>query len=555
MRRLLPSLQEVIFIVAAPSLLLSLQGAFLGEDGDVAWNLRIGEYILAHGLPRTEFLLQTTLGRPTVYFEWLAQLVYGLALQAGGLNGVAALAAILAALELALLFSALRRRGAALPLALLLTLAGALLLSSNWPARDEHFTLLLTFLWSELLLAYWRSGDRRVLGIFPLSAVLWANLHPGFIAGLLMLGAASAVAWLTPSWRGKARPAALSLTTLGAVAATLCNPWGVGLWQHILTHLSDPLVSGSTREFLSPDFHILYAQVFLVLLLLLVAAWMWIAYHREPDGPSSSGRVATDGAFSPLAFVLALLWTLLALQSVRFVALWALVVLPILGAALTAALKVGRPAWPERWNRLLGYLRPVGRRLQAADKLALRGPWSGLAVALLLVLVLGGGRLPVSGQQLLTAQFDPHTFPVAAVDQLAEHGIPPGNGFTTYTWGGYLDFALPAYHPFVDSRSDAYGRKILQQYLDIVGLSPDWRSLLAYYHIRWALLPVGEPLAQLLALSPGWRCEPADSTGVAVLCQQLSAEPPLSISLLPTCPPGRFARCNVDASPDILVRF
>jgi hypothetical protein len=128
--------------------------------------------------------------------------------------------------------------------------------------------------------------------------------------------------------------------------------------------------------------------------------------------------------------------------------------------------------------------------------------------------------VPGTRERLLNAQFDPHTFPVAAANLLAEHGLPPGNGFTTYTWGSYLDYALPSYHPFVDSRSDTYGRKILQQYLDIIGISPDWRNLFDYYHIRWALLPIGEPLAEVLALSVGWRCQAADSVGVAVLCRQ-----------------------------------
>src|SRR5215467_10223365 len=72
----LPSVYDVLFVCASLGILLTLQGYLLGEDGDAAWNLRIGEYILAHGLPRTEFMLSSTLGQPTLYYEWLAQLVY-----------------------------------------------------------------------------------------------------------------------------------------------------------------------------------------------------------------------------------------------------------------------------------------------------------------------------------------------------------------------------------------------------------------------------------------------------------------------------------------------
>src|SRR5262249_4338219 len=127
------------------------------------------------------------------------------------------------------------------------------------------------------------------------------------------------------------------LATLGSVAATLCNPWGTGLWSHILTHLADPLVPATTREFLSPDFHTLYAQVFLALLIVLSAAWIWNAYHRMADHTAGVSQITNDAAFSSLAFALVLLWTVLALQSVRFVALWALVALPVLGASLTVA--------------------------------------------------------------------------------------------------------------------------------------------------------------------------------------------------------------------------
>ena len=63
----------------------------------------------------------------------------------------------------------------------------------------------------------------------------------------------------------------------------------------------------------------------------------------------------------------------------------------------------------------------------------------------------------------------------------------------------------------------------MRDYLDIIGLAPNWRQLLDRYQVQWALLPTREPLAQILALSPAWRCSPADGQGVAVLCVRDSA--------------------------------
>ncbi len=99
-----------------------------------------------------------------------------------------------------------------------------------------------------------------------------------------------------------------------------------------------------------------------------------------------------------------------------------------------------------------------------------------------------------------------------------EGGVPPGRGFTTFSWGGYLDYALPEYHTFIDSRADVFSPQFLQDYASITALAPGWRDRLDHYAVRWALLPVGEPLAQLLALSPEWRCAAADASAVAVLC-------------------------------------
>lgn len=147
----LPSTADMIFLSVLLGVLLGLQGRTLGYDGDSGWNIRIGLFVLDHGVPHKEFLLSTTYGQPHVYWEWLSQTFYAIAYRLGGLNGVVLLAALLVALTGAGLLAAMRRRGMPLLLALGLALLGTALTSITWTARSQLFSLLLTLLWSEVI--------------------------------------------------------------------------------------------------------------------------------------------------------------------------------------------------------------------------------------------------------------------------------------------------------------------------------------------------------------------------------------------------------------------
>jgi len=510
--RCLPALVDLLFVCVLFAVLFGLGGRTLGDDGDAAWNLRIGSYILAHGIPRAEFMLSTTLGQPTVYWEWLSQTLYAVALRLGGLNGVVALAAVLVALTSALLFAGMRRRAIPLALALPLALVAIGLTSITWTARAQLFSLLLTVLWSECLWRYWRSGDRRLLWLFPPAMALWVNLHGGFIAGLILLSVTAVVAWLFPTRRGLAEPRALTLALASSLAATLVNPWGPGLITHIVSFFQNPLITRSIQEFQSPDFHSLSMQLFLAMVFGLVGVWIWLSRQSGTGGPE------------PLALAHGAVWTALALISVRFVPLWALVVTPILGESLVLCLRrwfSAAPAGQAAHTRLRGIAAAGAarfRNVEATDRQASRGIWSALALLWILATVARGGAMPGMTARALDARFDPTVFPVEAAQRLHEVGVPPGRGFTTFSWGGYLDYALPEYHAFIDSRSDVYSQQLLQDYAAITALAPGWQGLLDRYAVRWMLLPASEPLAQLLALSPEWHCAAADTSAVAALC-------------------------------------
>lgn len=536
--RVLPSFGDILFVCVLCVVVLVLQGRALGVDGDLGWSLRIGLETLGHGLPRTEILLASTYGQPTVYWEWLSQVCYATAYQLVGLNGVVALAGILVAATSAGLYAALRRRGAPLLIALALALAGIALTSITWTARAQLFSLPLTLWWSEQLWRYWRDGHARRLWAFPLVMALWANLHGGFIAGLILLATGMVVAWLFPRGRGAADPRHLAAALAASLVATLATPWGFALPAHILAYLRNPLVTQYTQEYQSPDFHALYAQVFLALVFVLVAALLYATHAPRAAEPLAGDDRVGHSAVAPLLLAQAAVWTVLACVSVRFVPIWALVVVPLLAdvyAGLRRShLATATPASAAPWRSpLLARLLPVvsgarrlSDRLESTDALVGKGLWSALALVCLAVLLAGGGAPPGSSAPVVHAAFDTSAFPVAATQRLRQSGLPAGQGLTTFEWGGYLDFALPEYHVFVDSRSDAYSQRLLRDYATVIAVAPGWRDVLRRYDIRWALLPTGSPLAQVLALEPGWRCAPEDTRGVAALCVSAAAATP-----------------------------
>ncbi|MFI5275783.1 MAG: hypothetical protein ACHQ1E_00810 [Ktedonobacterales bacterium] len=516
----LPSLGDVIFVCALFVGLLGLQGRILGVDGDVGWNIALGTLTLQHGLPRTEPFLSGTLGQPSVQWEWLSQVVYALGYAVGGLNGVVSVTSLLMAATLLGLYVTLRRHGASPLPAVALTLLGAPLVAMAWTARAQVFSLLFTLWWAEWLYRYWRTGQRWRLWLFPAASALWANFHAGWLGGVALLGVALALAWLTPPARRVASPLWLGVTLAGSLVATLLTPWGFDYWWHIIAFTFNPLIARYTQEYQSPDFHLAALWAYLALVGLLVGMWL-LAARR--------GR-----RIEPLGLAICALWTTLGFLYVRFVPLWPLVCLPYLVDALPAPIaeasaklanQSDTPDVAPDWRMAaVGSARRAWARLGAAsqraaqmERLVGRGVWPLLALALLVALVLNGGRIPGQAKPILRAEWDAHAFPVAAAQRLRASGLPAGRGYNPYEWGGYLDEALPEYHVFIDSRSDVYSQQFLADYITITDVAPGWDKLLAYYHIQWALLQTDAPLKQALALD-GWRCQAEDDQGVATLC-------------------------------------
>lgn len=525
---LLPSLADILFVVGLLGVALILQGRALGQDGDIGWHIRLGLRTLGGDLPRTDTFSSTAYGRPLVGMEWLAEVCYALAWRLAGLNGVVVLAGLLIGCVVAGLYVVQRARGVPILIALPLTLAGTALTSIQWEARPHLFSLVLTLWCSDWLWRYWRDGRRWRLYALPPVMVLWVNLHGGFVGGLVLVGTAVAVAWLFPAASGRANRRELSLTLLACVLASGITPWGWSWVGYFLAYFRDPLVTAYTQELQSPDFHTFAGRLFLALVLLLAASWIF-GGRRAPEGAGKRQRTQADAGTperqtpEPLAWATAGLWTIAACTAVRGVPLWAVVVTPLLGESLTVWLrqvahgKQQAPAWiASVATRTLDR----SERIATTERLVGRGVWAGLAAVGICALAANGGALPGGQRPVMNTQFSSRDFPVAAVAALRRTGLPAGRGFNTVEWGGYLTYALPEYHVFIDSRSDFYGETLLRDYLTILDVGPGWQRTLDAYDVQWALLPTGAPVAGAMEASSAWTCRAMDQAGVAVLCQR-----------------------------------
>jgi hypothetical protein len=528
LRFLLPSVRDIIFIFLFWSLLAGPLSNRPLADADIGWHIRTGEQILAtRQLPRTDPFSSTMQDQPWFAWEWLYDILLGVLDQACGLNGVVWLCAFLVAAIFTLLLSQLLQRGSGLPMAILLMLLAEAAAAIHLYARPHIVSWLFSLLWF-VVLEEWQGseqvGQRRlprwIPWFFPISMLLWVNLHAGWLFGIALFGIYTLAAFVD-SLRmrdplaaiGTAHRARLMFTAwVASVAATLLNPYGWGLHAHIYRYLSDRYLMNRIDEFKSPDFHSWSPRCFAIILILVLLACV---------GRGLSGNRKLR--ISHLLVVL--LATYAGFYSSRNLPVSSMLLVLIAGPILWENfVMLGNMPGAWRWLRRCSTGISDFSDRMSAQEMDLRGHlWPVVSVVAAFVICLQGGWL--GGRQLIHAQFDPQRVPVAAVNFLQNESQagPPAAGpvFSTDAWGGYLIYRMhrgrmaPERKVVVDDRHDLYGSGRIRQYLILMQGEPGWQNVLKEWQIQTVLLPTGSTLANLLRELPrAWHITYEDKVAV-----------------------------------------
>jgi hypothetical protein len=456
-------------------------------DADTGWHIRTGEWILeTRTVPVQDLFSFSRPGQPWFAWEWLTDVIFALSFRWYGLRGVVGLAAAVLCFSAVLLTIWMLRRGAGLWVAAALTLAVVNASSVHYLARPHIFSLLL------FTLALWMVDEdqrrpTRCLWLLIPVAALWANLHAGFVAWLGTLGFLLGIRTWECHWGAVRRYGLLAALSVGA---TVVNPYGWRLHQHILRYLRSSWILDNVQEFQSPSIRSESMLVFAVLLLAGVA--------------TASLALRRGGWFEG---GLVLVWALAALRSARHIPLFALAAAPVIAAACTARLG----AWAARSSpgSVARVSWETGQDLGRSRGLS---AWALVFGALALFLTLGRTAI---------TDFPDQRFPVAAISRHADC-LAAARVLTSDQWGDYLIYRFyPRQRVFFDGRSDFYGPAIGAHYQTLLTASRGWSEVMARYRFDVALLPLDWPLARVLELDPRWQLVDRDDVAEMLVRRRL----------------------------------
>ena len=329
------------------------------------------------------------------------------------------------------------------------------------PVRAHLYSLVLVA--CLLYFLEWdRKGDRRwVVFWLPLS-VLWANLHAGFVVGIVLIG----VHCLEQLLRGK-QWLHLPLVAAAMVLLAGINPYGTHYYSYLWRGLGmSRQAIGEWGPIWPPFASVDSVALLLSLLLILYAAWK-IGLRKMP-GLAILCATAAEGALHH--------------RMIPFFAIaWACYV--------------------------PGYVldTPFGVRLKALfdrPPLIYQAAWVVVAIFFLNVTITyRPWNLAVPGD----GKADETAYPTGAVDYLSKLQFK-GNAMVPFEYGAYVSWKMyPAVLVSIDSRYEvAFPNWWADAVFRLYGAQPGWKQTLAAYGTDVVLVRRTQPLAQAMK-EVNWR--------------------------------------------------
>lgn len=467
--------------------------AFTLASNDTAWLMRAGQLILAERrLPSRDIFSWTCRNEPWVLYQWLFEVLLAATFNTMGPRGLW-VSALLASVAAGIVYFYLLPRQW-LRLRLPLTIAFPFLafaLSPPWFfVRPQLVSHLFIPLFINACERFRRTGRARSLWYLPLLMIIWANCHPLWVIGILIIGA-----YVLPYCVRNLKRPGLSrllapLAMLGVSGlAVLVNPYGAGLigYEWYFNSASNFKAVNELRPLLiDPPVPFYPFLVFCAVSCVFIISRL---RYVPPPGWIISG-----------------LGIAAALAVNKFAPVGALLVWPYLGFAL-ASLRTSRQAigsrvlpGPPAAATVGALLRKISTSTRRVDSyLNRKGGFRLLLLAAITSAACFETRIPTSDYAIIVFAYND----VDTMRFLATHRYPHRHIFNDEPTGSLMIFfnVLPV---FCDGRVDFYGKDFCDKWLSCTNGDPGWQEYLNKFGVDELVIKDSTGLYSELSKSPEW---------------------------------------------------
>lgn len=417
-------------------------------DPDFGWHIRMGQVILKNGIPRTDPLSYSMGSYPFIDHEWLTNVILAKLYPIAGMVLPSILFSLIMIVPLLIQnFFTSKNKNVLFSFLILETgvflyLGGVRPQVLDWSCVAILTSLLInSTLWKKYRL------------FLPVLFIFWVNLHGGFAIGIFIL-----TLFITTKLIFQKNRDFIDLIILTTCfIATLITPYGIGNWKEVFNQLSDSSLHWSINEWLPT---VTYPQILSFWIFLAISVFMVFNQRKH---------------FSIPVLCLYSILLLLGLSSLRHSALWVVFALPVTREAVNFfSVQIEKFKYgPQRFLIISRYL-------------------LGVCIGILAL------------QMFFSNPFYPNElfYPKKAINYLRIHPFQ-GNLFSSYGWGGYLDWQFPSKKVFIDGRMPSWRRKSSStaesdyafiDYEKIISGDADIRKLIKKYQITRVLLPTQDVL-------------------------------------------------------------
>jgi tetratricopeptide (TPR) repeat protein len=457
-------------VLTATFIFVFLVGITKFSDYDIFYHLATGGYVLETGkinLPVDPFAFTPT--NLMSVSSWLSGVMFFKVHEFSGIGGLIVFKAVIITLAFFFLYLNIRiltdgNRWSRYVVFLFL-LAALFAVRMRMSVRPHIFEFLLLPVFFYILNLY-RLKNKNYLFILPLLQMLWVNVHPSNIIGMVIPLAYLAGEGLKRllgrkvSLDGK-RLSFLALISFFVILSSVINPRGYEVFIYPFMLTGQELYMANIAEW-DPlrlahltGYNLRYTWGFSFIL--LSAVFVFLYQRKKVD--------LTE-------LIVFCLFFYQALMGVRLTSEFALAVAPIAARG---------------WSSILSRF-DLGRlngRKYIID--------FGLVLALSVVFY---ASVVNSKTYAFGLGLKHRVFPVKAVDFLIANGIR-GNMYNSIGYGGYLIWRLyPSHRVFIDGRNDVYSEALYREYLDAHSRPDVWNKVVEEYDIDWVILEYSRDYAR-----------------------------------------------------------